>query len=161
MICGLCNQNEASIHFTEIINNEVMKLRLCEECAKTKGVSLPKGFGHFHIANLLAGLSDLTEEMGHPQKGKIPVCPVCGTTFEEVRTSGMLGCASCYEAFSLHLAPLLKRIHPAARHTGKYPKRLSPALDENMLRRELQEAISREEFEKAAKIRDRLRTIKP
>ena len=46
-------------------------------------------------------------------------CPTCGTSFEEVIRTGMMGCADCYDAFYEKLRPSLARIHGKAVHTGK------------------------------------------
>ncbi len=52
MKCQLCNNNEATVHLTEIINNKVSKLHICEECAREKGQEMES---HFGLSDLLAG----------------------------------------------------------------------------------------------------------
>lgn len=156
MLCQLCQKNEATIEFTEIINDEVIQLHLCEQCAHEKGIEMEQ---HFSIADLLAGMGDLTE--GIETKEVTAKCPACGMTWYDFGKIGRLGCGECYKAFKQNLLPLLKRIHGSTRHTGKvkagraYTPTKKSELQE--LRQRLQRAIEAEEFEEAAKIRDRIR----
>ena len=46
-------ENEATVHLTEIVDGQMKKIDLCEECAKEQGVTDPKGFA---LADLLLGL---------------------------------------------------------------------------------------------------------
>lgn len=158
MLCQLCQKNEATIEFTEIINNEVIQLHLCEQCAHEKGIEMEQ---HFSIADLLAGMGDLTE--GVETKEVMAKCPACGMTWVDFRKIGRLGCGECYKAFRQNLLPLLKRIHGSTRHTGRvksgkaFATAGKPELQE--LRQKLQRAIENEEFEEAVKIRDKIREL--
>lgn len=158
MLCQLCHKNEATIEFTEVINDEVIQLHLCEQCAHEKGIELEQ---HFGIADLLAGMGDFASE---PEVKDIATkCPACGMTFSDFRKIGRAGCGECYKTFKQNLLPLLKRIHGSTRHTGKVKSGTAdttikkPELQE--LRQKLQRAIEAEEFEEAAKIRDKMRQI--
>lgn len=158
MFCQLCQKNEATIEFTEIINDEVIQLHLCEQCAHEKGIEMEQ---HFSIADLLAGMGDLTQ--GPEVKDITAKCSACGMTLDDFRKIGRVGCGECYKAFKQNLLPLLKRIHGSTRHTGKvksgkaYVTTKKPELQE--LRQRLQRAIENEEFEEAAKIRDKIREL--
>ena len=115
----------------------------------------------FEIADLLTGLVDsLThtdeERVGHVQ------CPRCGLLYSQFKETGRLGCAECYTAFQFQLRPLLRRIHGDTRHRGKTPVRgpaESGARQIQRLHDELQRAVEREEFERAASIRDDIRRL--
>ena len=37
MHCDECGKNKSTVHLTEIVNNQITKLNLCESCAKQKG----------------------------------------------------------------------------------------------------------------------------
>ena len=41
--CSLCNEY-ATVHLTQIINNQIQKIDLCESCAQKKGVTDTEGF---------------------------------------------------------------------------------------------------------------------
>ncbi len=153
MLCQACGKNEATVEFTEIVNDEVKQLHLCDACAKKKGIEMEQ---HFSIADFLAGLSE-------PGTG-VMKCDKCGMTFDEFQKIGRFGCADCYLAFRENLRPLLKRIHGSTKHTGKSAKgRGADGPDKraeiSVLKQRLQLAVDREEFEEAAKLRDRIRDL--
>jgi protein arginine kinase activator len=52
MLCMLCKQNPAKVHLTQIVDDKMQKVDLCEDCAKQKGVNHPS----FSPADLLFGL---------------------------------------------------------------------------------------------------------
>lgn len=160
MLCQICGKSEATVEFTEIINDEVKQLHLCDQCAKEKGIEMEQNFS---IADLLAGMSDLGIKS---RDDDVSIkCKKCGMSFEDFQRVGRFGCGDCYIAFRKNLLPLLKRIHGSTRHIGKSPKevddtdgkkKISVAQD---LRQRLQRAIDSEEFEEAARLRDRIREI--
>ena len=87
-------------------------------------------------------------------------CPQCGASFADFRESGRLGCPHDYRAFDAELRPLVESVHGAQSHQGKSPRRApavaNRATESGKLRRELREAIAREDYEAAAACRDRL-----
>ena len=96
-----------------------------------------------------------------PYQAGIERCSTCGLTFTDFRQIGLLGCGDCYQAFGRFLGPLFRRVHGHISHTGKVPKRtggkvrIKKEIEE--LRRKLQEAIAREAYEEAARLRDEIR----
>ncbi len=159
MLCDLCSKNQATVHLTEIIDNQMTELHLCEECARQKSIHIEQEFG---LADLLAGLA----EFGKPQEEKEIVklkCPFCSLTFDDFKKIGRLGCSQCYNTFRQHLTSLLKRIHGSSRHVGKSPVKLAKlvkkSMDSQELRNKLQKAIEAEEFEEAVKIRDQIKEL--
>lgn len=161
MLCELCKQTQATVHLTEIVNEQMTELHLCEVCANQKGTQVES---HFGLADLLSGLADFNkpaeaEAGGEPAVAKS--CPTCGMTYEDFRKVGRLGCADCYGAFKRSLGSLLKRIHGSPIHLGKAPARLvKPAKSKTELqelKRKLEQAIDGEAFEEAARLRDAIR----
>jgi len=161
MLCQICGKNPASVHFTEIHDNKMSEIHVCERCAEEKGMHTPAQQHKFEIADLLAGMVDAmthTEEerVGHVQ------CPRCGLPYSSFKETGRLGCGECYTAFQFQLRPLLRRIHGDTRHRGKTPKRGAVESSTRQIQRlhdELQRAVEREEFERAAGIRDQIRRL--
>lgn len=162
MICDICGKSEATVHLTEIVNDKMTKLHLCEGCAKEKGAEMEE---HFGMSDLLAGLADLSAnvEPGAISQAK---CDVCGFSYQDFKKVGRLGCGDCYEAFKKQLDPLLKRIHGANRHIGKVPLMAGKDVKENRAMQDMQsmkirleKAIAAEEFEEAAKLRDAIRKL--
>ena len=86
---------------------------------------------------------------------------MCGLSYGGFKESGRLGCAVCYDTFSTELKPLLQKVQKEIKHTGKVPGKgnLQLVLRRNVsdLRMQLKEAVSRENFETAAKLRDQIR----
>jgi protein arginine kinase activator len=162
MECQICKQKEARVHLTQIVDNEVKKVDLCESCAKEKGVNDPTGFS---LADLLLGLgaSQKMEEASEAV-GSERACPQCGYTQADFKKSGRLGCAECYEVFSDGLDSVLKTMHKDIRHRGKMPPEVRKATDAaarlKRLDRDLKAAIEREDFETAARLRDEIKAAK-
>ncbi len=164
MLCEECRERPATVHLTRIVNNRKTEAHLCERCARER-----EDFGwmmepKFSIHNLLAGLLDTN---GSPPAvspaGQEVRCDKCGLTYRDFARLGRLGCRDCYDRFRERLDPLLRRIHGGTRHAGKVPRRTGGAArarrELERLRQELQRAVTREEFEKAAELRDRIREM--
>jgi len=92
-----------------------------------------------------------------------PKCNVCGMSFDDFKRTGKIGCANCYNVFRDNLIPILRRLHGSTEHTGKIPAKTARSIqNENVverLKQELAEAISKEEYERAAELRDRIREL--
>lgn len=166
MICQSCNQKEANVHITKIINGVKTEMHLCEDCARQKqdlniSSSFNLGFP-LSFNNLLDGF---VEALGGTNKyyPEEKTCPVCGLKFEDFKRGGRLGCGSCYKAFNENMIPLIRGIHGNLQHIGKVPKRAGGLLkvrrDLDMLKEELKNLVKNEEYEKAAKIRDEIKEI--
>ena len=163
MLCDVCHKIEASVHLTEIINDKVMKLNLCEECAMKKSSDMEE---HFGLGELLAGLTEFGESVKAPTRGTVKIkCPNCGLTYSDFKRRGRLGCSECYNAFQSKLTPLLKRLHGSEHHVGKVPIKVPDDIKTEAvsklqeLRLKLKKAIAIEEFEEAAKLRDQIRDL--
>lgn len=157
MLCDLCAKNQATVHLTEIIDDQMNELHLCEECARHKSAQMEQQFG---LGDLLAGLADF-EKPGTEKEAVGLKCPGCGFNYSDFKKIGRLGCSECYPTFKKYLGPLLKKIHGSLVHLGKSPAKtakVSPAASELLeLRRRLQQAIENEAFEEAAKLRDQIK----
>ncbi len=160
MICDVCAKNQATVHLTEIIDDSMKELHLCEECARQKSAQMDQQFG---LADLMAGLAEFGKPQGEDKNILNIKCPNCGLSFKDFKKIGRLGCSECYTSFRRYLGPLLKRIHGANKHIGKSPSKTTGDLKERIglegLRNKLQEAIEAEQFEEAAKIRDQIKEL--
>jgi len=162
MLCQVCGKNPATVHFTEIHDNKLTEINVCERCAEEKGLRAASQPHKFDIADLLGGMVDTMTSSDEERVGRVQ-CPRCGMLFSSFRETGRLGCAECYTAFQFQLRPLLRRIHGDTRHHGKTPTQGgaagSGAREIQRLHDDLQRAVEREEFEKAAGIRDEIRRL--
>ncbi len=157
MICRICKDKVASIRLKEIINDVVTEFNLCQACydaRESEGTGVTESSTDKMLSELsIAGVKVMEEEATD--------CSACGTSKMDLREKGRLGCSDCYSTFSVSLEPILSRIHGAVEHRGKLPHPAASNLDlKNELRRlqeELQDAVVSENYERAAKLRDKIR----
>jgi protein arginine kinase activator len=116
----------------------------------------------FPLAEFLASMLNQTQSPQLDKQNQI-TCSACGTSFADFTRTGRLGCDNCYVVFRIQLDDLLRKVHGSTQHRGKFPKMASdvmkPLRQERDLQDELKKAVQNEDFEKAAKIRDQLRTL--
>ncbi|MCK5259617.1 MAG: UvrB/UvrC motif-containing protein [Candidatus Omnitrophica bacterium] len=160
MQCDICSKKKATVHLTEIVDDQMSEMHLCEECARQKSVQMEQQFG---LADLLAGLADFGKPVKEEAQESIK-CSNCGMTYDEFRKFGRLGCGQCYESFKMHLSTLLKKVHGSNHHLGKSPAKIPQSEKKKIenfqeLKIQLQQAIQREDFERAAEIRDKIRDL--
>jgi len=156
MLCADCGKNKATVHFTQIVDDETETFHLCQSCAQKRGLKT-------NPAPSQMPLSDFLSEMGAPIFTKATnanvSCARCGCTFRQFRKSGRLGCAHCYETFESEMRALLRKIHGSNEHVGIVETDSIEELGEDearlmRLRRELRQAVESEEYERAAELRD-------
>jgi len=160
--CQACHKRPAVVHVTEILEGgERKEVHLCEECAREKKLGLPSTIT---IPEILSNLIQFYGEKETPEL-EHATCPRCGLTYSEFRARGRLGCAHDYTVFKSALMPLLQRIHQSTQHKGKMPIGSSSVEGTNKnlqlarLRRQLDEAVQKEDYERAAELRDSIRDL--
>ncbi len=160
MLCMICKQNAAQVHLTQIVDDKIKKVDLCEDCAKHKGINDTAGFA---IADLLLGLG-AAQEMAQAGGGEEIKCPGCGFTQADFKKAGRLGCPQCYTAFAEGLESLLKTMHKGTKHVGKAPRSFRQNRDLadqlKQLQKKLDRAVTEENFEQAASLRDEIRSAR-
>lgn len=159
MKCDRCDA-EAVVHEIVVNDGKKEEKHLCSACAKDAGLVSE---GPSTLAAPLSKLVLSSSIITKPQPSSAAACPSCGATWAEFRKSGLLGCPDCYEVFDDKLSPLIQRAHDGAtHHAGKTPRRSAELLDRRRLvaalRKQLLEAVDAEHYERAAELRDRLRT---
>ena len=160
MKCECCHQSEATIHLTQVVDNEVKKLNLCQVCAKENGIDLNSPIS---ITDVLLGLGGQGMEQTSPTEFDLS-CSQCQMTRAEFKNRARLGCPQCYDAFMGELSALTQAMHHSRQHVGKIPARQGNAARITAqiasLKKEIETAISREEYEEAANLRDKIRALK-
>lgn len=158
MLCQICNENEATIRYTEMIDGNYTHYHICGSCAEKHNIKLPSPFAELDLGGSLTGLLGF----GTSQTART-VCPVCQSSFESIARSGKAGCPDCYVTFRSELAPNIRQIHGAVRHAGKIPRSADAKISQRrmaeQLRSELDTAVKAQEYEKAAEIRDRIKRL--
>jgi len=155
MLCDVCHKNMATVHLTEIVNDKVMELHVCQECTKAKADELKH---HISIPEFLSSFNAQEKSKDEILKAR---CSFCGMKVEEFKKEGTLGCSQCYIDLKEYVIPLLKKIQSSSSHTGKVPFKFCEDLSVNRkiknLKNQLSRAVKLEEYEEAALIRDQIR----
>lgn len=161
MLCQNCSKNVANTQVKSMINGEYKEYMLCSDCAKKLGYMGTFGSFESGIDNFFGSLFGQIES-NEPKIG-LERCNVCGASFDEIVKTGKVGCASCYQNFYEKLKPSIQRIHGNTHHIGKLSRsvgsevRLKNEIDN--LKKELNLAIKNQEFEEAAKLRDKIKEL--
>ncbi len=161
MQCQICNDNDATIHLTEIADGVRTEMHICEHCAADQDIAVKS---HIPINELLSNLlavQPTDEELSGPSDPQL-VCPSCGFTLAQFRKEGALGCPHDYEVFEKMLRPLIEKAHDGkTTHTGKVPSKTPRDTKQQMellnLRQQLDVAVQNEDYELAAELRDKIK----
>lgn len=170
MLCQKCNQNEATVHFRQNINGEVSEIHLCQQCASELGYDSvfneldefsPFGALNMGVQKFLGSL--FSQELPSLKVPSTRKCSFCGTTLEDFAQTAMAGCAHCYDEFLNDMMPYIQRIHGKTKHVGKIPatagKQLKLQRELTSLKKQLNDAVNAQEYEKAAELRDKIKEI--
>lgn len=160
MLCEQCQDNEATVHLAQVIDGQVKKVHLCEACAADKGFEVEEA--GTSVTDILLGMGGaIPTETGSGKPDFERSCATCHLRKSDFKKTGQFGCPSCYETFQEELAPLLKAMHRGDRHTGKIPEReglrVRVGAELRRLRKALEDAVTEEEYEAAADLRDEIR----
>lgn len=154
--CSECTK-PATIHLTQIVDNKIFKIDMCEDCVHKDAVSDPT-----------LSLGPLMENESEGAGMVAPtglVCPACGSSQQELKKTGRFGCPECYETFAEGIKESLRRVQAGEEHAGKRPGRVVSKARQRQqlgdLRKSLEEAIGEERFEDAAELRDKINALKP
>jgi len=156
MICQECNLNEATVTLNTNINGVKSTRHLCSSCAAKYGIGQVSGIGEMFsglFGNVLGMFSEAPQELS---------CKGCGYTLSQYNRTGLLGCEQCYDSFRQQLLPFIKRVHG---NVVNKPDEIKPDSKQEQqdeiskLKKELQEAVQAEEYEKAAQLRDRIKLM--
>lgn len=164
ILCELCKQQPSTLHLTEITNGVKKEMHFCAKCANQKGVTFQS---HFSLPDFLGSNEPEPAPAAAKSAKKVPAatCPHCGITYAQFRQAGRLGCPEDYTVFRKMLIPFIERIHGSTQHAGKIPARAAGSADTEAareiagLRKALSDAVEREAYEDAARIRDQIRQV--
>lgn len=131
-MCERCQKRRAEVHILTLKDGALVTAHLCSSCA---------------------GLVQEALE-----------CPECGLTAEEVVREERVGCQACYQAFAPLFATIFDRVAEAC-HVEPAPLASSPVVDPKRLRllqlkAALRQAVSKENYEEAARLRDEIQRLK-
>lgn len=159
------------MQLTQIVNGQVTELILCESCARNKGLFDPQSLSfaeQFFPEEFKKKVEDIVKELaggvlpegvnvsGIDHADALTRCPVCDFSLEAYRRTGRLGCPDCYSVFNSELTG--EQATQKSQQESPQPEQ-SPALLLKKLEQQLQEAIEKEDYEKAAQLRDRIKEL--
>jgi len=160
MYCQNCKKNEATIHLTEITNGSRTEAHLCEHCAHEEGIAVKS---HIPINELLSNLlaTQPSDKELFSSTEKELSCPHCSFTLDRFAREAVLGCPYDYQVFEKSLLPLIEKAHDGqVFHRGKVPAKTSEDTKKQMkllsLNKQLEAAVKSENYELAAKLRDKI-----
>jgi protein arginine kinase activator len=164
MICDICKKNLATVFSTRVINSVIKTFNLCVNCAyeTDEEIAFEKLFQS--LAYDILSLNDSENFSNTQTKEKIIYnCHKCGTNINQFRKDGKFGCPDCYSKFSSEVDMILKNTQYGEFHRGKFPVKYAEKTSDDSqiekLKLNLQKAIQNEDFELAAKLRDKIREL--
>ncbi len=167
MLCQNCKKKDATTHIKRVINGEATESHLCQSCAQALGVGSFFDDFSLNLPDIFSGFfGDSAFAIG---ESRLDRCEKCGCCFDDIIKSGSVGCSDCYEKFYQKLLPSIQRIHGKAKHAGKVPVRSADAHtvkektpEEKIadLQKEMDKAVSEQNFERAAMLRDEIKKMK-
>lgn len=171
MLCEKCKKRTATVFYNENINGKVCSYSLCGECA----ARLHEKGEIRDITSMIGSFADPFSELqdhffsgffGLPSQKALHTerkCPDCGSSYHEISASGRVGCARCYDTFADELSRSIQSIHGTTSHTGAVPARERAKKERGEYikskKEELQDAVRREDYESAARLRDEIRQL--
>ena len=163
MQCQICSKNDATIHLTEISDGVRVEMHICERCAQEEGIAVKSQIPLNELLSSLLAVQPTDEELfGPSDKGTSVSCSHCGFTLEQFRKEAVLGCPYDYEVFEKPLRRLIEKAHNGkTTHCGKVPSKTSADTKKQIklitLRQQLESAVQSEDYEQAAKLRDKIK----
>ena len=101
MLCEICGENEATFHYSEVVNGNKTEHHLCSECAAKTDISYYTNLldGDGRLGQLLSGLLGMPVGGGQDDPKTHVVCPGCHLSYGEFIKNSAFGCAECYNVF--------------------------------------------------------------
>jgi len=164
MKCEKCKKNEAKIHFTQIKDGKVVSYNLCKECAEKQGFKAVKFDSEQQPAFAPETKDHVLSELIGEESEVTGVCAFCHNKLDDIKHSGRMGCAQCYFTFEKQTDVLLRRIQGSSFHLGKHSgkpvsERYGDQIKIRELKKKLNESVREEDYEKAARLRDEIRSL--
>lgn len=175
MLCERCKQREANVRFTEVINGVKSEHRLCMQCAMDMDLGAVGIFDSDNpIGKILSGILGANFETAKKFDSMEQIaCPTCGMAYSEFVNDSRFGCPDCYNVFDILINDNIKQLQGNTRHIGKQPRfgwgGVSVVKEDEeknveneiaLLESKLRESIAEEDYEEAARLRDKIKELK-
>lgn len=147
MVCDQCGKETAT--YKTIKQNETLQY-VCPTC--------------FHHSNLETNfpIDSYFDEYNHNKtiQTSVDTCNMCGTTLEDFKKTGLLGCEECYAQFVKQLLPIIEKMQGSTHYMGKHLSTHHKAIQQQKLEDQIKICVQNEDYLKAAQLKkelDRLR----
>jgi protein arginine kinase activator len=179
MLCSNCGKREAEVLIKQVVEGDVHNLSLCRVCAEELGFispDIPSITISFSLGDPDLMDQKKTKRMRLERRENVYdslVCNSCGTKYSVFRKTGLLGCSGCYESFRFPLGARFQREQGAESHWSGSEmfgeigvvkdiaeladiERIKSERRANIdrLRHEIEDAVSREDYERAAELKN-------
>jgi protein arginine kinase activator len=152
MMCEICGSEDGRIKYTKVINGEKVEFFICEDCAKQKG-----------FQPLISPSEELDEGGEKRKEVKKYKCPRCGWKLIDIEKKAKLGCPECYKMFKAQMITIVGELHGESKHKGKAPvhdkRKLILRRRIREVKKALDDALKKEEYQLAAELRDKIKTL--
>lgn len=130
MLCEICGENEATFHYSEVVNGNKTEHHLCSECAAKTDISYYTNLldSDGRLGQLLSGLLGMPIAGEQDDPKTHVVCPGCHLSYGDFIKNSAFGCAECYNVFGPLLDDSIKKIQGSVNHQGKKPYRLMKSM---------------------------------
>lgn len=163
MLCQDCHKNLATVRYAEVVDGKVSEQHLCQDCLGRRQESVSSGFQFAKPAAFRGKPIPAPKTAAADPAEARQSCTGCNTTLKKILETGQVGCSTCYESFPVQLESLLEGIHVALAHRGKVPRlddaRARLRSDLQAKRGLLKTALTTENYEEAAALRDEIRAL--
>ena len=154
MLCEICGKNEADVHVNAICSDgEIKERNICHDCLMRQRNEMMGAMGLAKALGALFGIGQESSEQSAPEL----CCEACGMSGAEFEKNHTLGCPDCYSVFRERIEEILIKKNHSALYAGSI--RNDGTVRLGRLRRELEVAISEENYEEAAVLRDKIRAL--
>lgn len=170
MICEKCKKNKATVKIVKIVGDQKIEESLCVNCAFGVGSSdqnsVKKSFDiNKLMGSLLNNVEINVDGIFHSkivEEDNEKKCDLCGTTYDEIKNFGLIGCGKCYKVFKQEIEEKIRNYQGMSQMRKRKKYNFISEDEKNIddLEYELKEAIKYEEYEKAAAIRDCIKKLK-
>lgn len=160
MKCQRCSEKEAKVTISSMVAGQPILENVCKECAR--GLEKPELLTLFSEEGLLHHMMDVMEDSALKIEYVVTLrCPNCGLTYAGYKKIRKLGCSVCYTTFEEKLMEWIRRFQGADYHIGIRPSAIEQESQQlsHVLMQALKEAVDREDFEMAARLRDKIKGL--
>ena len=168
MKCEICHQADAAAVIHVKKDGEKKELYVCKACAnkarhpskKRRPEEEARDFAFNegeeppeYVKNLVEATLGFMKGGVESKQNKHAKCPVCKTSWEQIKESGRIGCPACWKVFGARIREAFLVGQYGPKHVGAMPANVTGEASRAYLERELKAAVGREDFKRAAALK--------